>query len=51
MNLYPLFFQTAIPNRISGIHFVNTPVVFHTVLAMGLPFLKEKMRRRVSGGP
>ncbi|KAJ8020362.1 Alpha-tocopherol transfer protein-like [Holothuria leucospilota] len=40
-------FQNCIPVRISGIHFVNEPVVFDGAFTIMKPFMNDKMRNRV----
>lgn len=41
-------FQEAYPNRIKGLHFVNTPGFFDMIFGLFRPFLTEKMKNRVS---
>jgi len=40
--------QEAMPVRIKNIHIVNQPYVFNMVFALFKPFLKEKLKNRVS---
>jgi len=40
--------QEAMPVRIKNIHIVNQPYVFNMVFALFKPFLKEKLKSRVS---
>lgn len=40
--------QEAIPMRVKNMHIVNQPYVFNMVFALFKPFLKEKLKSRVS---
>ena len=40
--------QEAVPVRIKNIHIVNQPYIFNMVFALFKPFLKEKLKNRVS---
>lgn len=41
-------FQDGVPARVKGIHVVNQPVIFNVVFNFFKPFLREKLRSRVS---
>lgn len=40
--------QDAVPLRIKNIHIVNQPYIFNMVFALFKPFLREKLKSRVS---
>lgn len=40
--------QDAMPLRIKNIHIVNQPYIFNMVFALFKPFLREKLKNRVS---
>lgn len=46
-----LCFQDSVPVRIKGLHIVNQPFVFNMVFSLFKPFLREKLRSRVSTMP
>lgn len=42
------FIQDAMPLRLKEVHFVKQPFIFNMVWALIKPFLKEKLKNRVS---
>lgn len=42
------FIQDALPLRTKEIHFVKQPMVFNMVWNMFKPFVREKLKKRVS---
>lgn len=42
------FIQDAMPLRLKEVHFVKQPMVFSVVWAMFKPFIREKLKTRVS---
>lgn len=44
------FIQEAAPVRMKAVHFVNEPMLFNMVWALMKPFVKEKLKQRVSCG-
>lgn len=43
-----IFIQDAMPYRIKEIHFVRQPLIFEMVWTIMKPFLREKLKKRVS---
>ncbi|XP_070568209.1 alpha-tocopherol transfer protein-like [Ptychodera flava] len=40
--------QNAMPLRSKGVHFVNTPTIFDTLMSVWRPFMTEKMKSRMN---
>lgn len=40
--------QAAYPERVAQIHVINSPLILHALMSFFRPFLKEKIRKRVS---
>lgn len=48
MKRMSVYTEEALPQRVKGLHFINAPAAFHTILNVGKSFMSAKQANRVS---